>query len=156
MAALYGSAFAVDSLSRQVIGGNISGFLKKDKSPYQVNETLVVSEGRALVIEAGVEIFFNEGTGLDVRGGNLAIMGEHSNPVLLSPAKEGSTWNGISITGLKRSEVQGVLLKDADFEVRETAVLNPNAPLSKVYELLEDDREEVREAAKSRIESDKR
>ena len=115
MAALYGSAFAVDSLSRQVIGGNISGFLKKDKSPYQVNETLVVSEGRALVIEAGVEIFFNEGTGLDVRGGNLAIMGEHSNPVLLSSAKEGSTWNGISITGLKRSEVQGVLLKDADF-----------------------------------------
>ena len=78
MAALHVSAFAVET--EQVIGGNISGFLKKDKSPYQVKETLVVPEDKALVIEAGVEIFFAEGTGLDVRGGSLAVMGEISNP----------------------------------------------------------------------------
>ena len=113
MAALHVSAFAVET--EQVIGGNISGFLKKDKSPYQVKETLVVPEDKALVIEAGVEIFFAEGTGLDVRGGSLAVMGEISNPVVMASAVEGKSWNGVAVTGAKRSEVQGLQLKDAEF-----------------------------------------
>jgi hypothetical protein len=56
MAALHGGAFAVDTgeASGSVIGGNLSGFLKADHSPYKVNETLVVPEGRVLLIEAGV------------------------------------------------------------------------------------------------------
>ena len=52
MAALHVSAFAVDKGSQQesIIGGEVSGFLKKDKSPYLVQETLVVPEGQALVV----------------------------------------------------------------------------------------------------------
>ncbi|WP_295037144.1 right-handed parallel beta-helix repeat-containing protein [uncultured Fibrobacter sp.] len=115
--ALHGGAFAVDTeeASGNVIGGNLSGFLKADSSPYRVNETLVVPEGRVLLIEAGVELYFAEGTGLDVRGGSLAVMGELGNPVVFAAATEGGSWNGISVTGAKRSEVQGVVVKDAEF-----------------------------------------
>ena len=117
MAALHGGAFAVDTgeASGSVIGGNLSGFLKADHSPYKVNETLVVPEGRVLLIEAGVELLFAEGTGLDVRGGSLAVMGELGNPVVFAPVTEGKSWNGISVTGAKRSEVQGVVVRDAEF-----------------------------------------
>ena len=114
IAALQGTAFAIDT-EGSVLGGNISGFLKADKSPYKVNETLVVPEGRALVIEAGVELFFAEGAGLDVRGGSLAVMGELGHPVVLASMTEGNLWNGVSVTGPKRSEVQGVVVKDAEF-----------------------------------------
>ena len=115
MAALHVSAFAVDKGS--VIGGEINGFLKKDKSPYLVQNTLVVPEGKALVIEAGTEIFFNEGTGIDVRGGSLAVVGEHHNPVVMTSAEGGKFWNGVSITGAKRSEMQGTNIENATFGI---------------------------------------
>lgn len=51
-------------------------------------------------------------------------------------------------------ETLEVLLQDTDFEVRETAILNPNSPLSKIHELLNDDHEAVRNAAKLRLQSD--
>lgn len=51
-------------------------------------------------------------------------------------------------------ETLEVLLQDRDFEVRETAILNPNSPLSKIHELLNDDHEVVRNAAKLRLQSD--
>ena len=119
MAALHVSAFAVDkgSLQGSVIGGEINGFLKKDKSPYLVQETLVVPEGKALVVEAGTEIFFNEGTGIDVRGGSLAVMGEHHNPVVMTSAEGGKYWNGVAITGAKRSEMQGTNIENATFGI---------------------------------------
>ncbi|MDE6092478.1 MAG: HEAT repeat domain-containing protein [Ruminococcus sp.] len=47
-----------------------------------------------------------------------------------------------------------VLLQDTDFEVRETAILNPNSSLSKIHELLNDDYEVVRNAAKLRLQLD--
>ena len=50
-------------------------------------------------------------------------------------------------------ETLKVLLQDMDFEVRETAVLNPNSPLSKINELLNDDHEVVRNAAKQRLQT---
>ncbi|MCQ2105335.1 MAG: right-handed parallel beta-helix repeat-containing protein [Fibrobacter sp.] len=106
------SAFAVDTESR--LGGVVSGFIKKDKSPYMVTETIVVPEDKALVVEAGVEFRFAAETGIDVRGGSLAIVGEANNPVTLTAA-DGSLWNGISITGVKRTEVQGVHLSNAEF-----------------------------------------
>jgi len=119
MAALHVSAFAVDKGSQpgSIIGGEISGFLKKDRSPYLVQETLVVPEGKALVVEAGTEIFFNEGTGIDVRGGSLAVMGEHYNQVVMTSAEGDKPWNGIAVTGAKRSEMQGVSIENATFGV---------------------------------------
>ena len=63
MAALHVSAFAVDegALKKSIIGGTLTGFLKKDNSPYLVNETIVVPEGKALVVEAGTALYFAEG-----------------------------------------------------------------------------------------------
>ena len=117
MAALQVSAFAVDRdpMQGSIIGGEISGFLKKDNSPYLVKETLVVPEGKALVIEAGTEIYFNENTGVDVRGGSIAVMGERNNLVVMGSAEGDKPWNGISITGTKRSEIQGTQVENAVF-----------------------------------------
>ena len=99
MAALQVSAFAVDGdpMQGSIIGGEISGFLKKDNSPYLVKETLVVPEGKALVIEAGTEIYFNENTGVDVRGGSIAVMGERNNLVVMGSAEGDKPWNGIFV-----------------------------------------------------------
>lgn len=119
MAALHVSAFAVDEgeLKKSVIGGTITGFLKKENSPYLVKETIVVPEGKALVVESGTALYFSEGTGLDVRGGSLAIMGENGNPVTMASAEEGKPWNGISVTGVKRSEIQSAHIENAVFGI---------------------------------------
>ena len=109
--ALSVSAFAVDNGPE--LGGAVSGFLKKNNSPFYVTETIVVPEGKALVVEAGVEIRFGQGTGLDVRGGSMVVMGESGAPVKFCAASE--SWNGVSITGVKRSEVQGLILSDAEY-----------------------------------------
>lgn len=109
--ALHVSAFAVDNGSE--LAGAVSGFLKKSNSPFHVAETIVVPDGKALVVEAGVEVRFEEGAGLDVRGGSMVIMGEASNPVTFTGAS--GFWNGISITGVKRSEVQGLQLSNAEY-----------------------------------------
>ncbi|MCQ2124234.1 MAG: hypothetical protein MJZ25_08650 [Fibrobacter sp.] len=109
--ALHVSAFAVENGSE--LSGAVSGFLKKSNSPFLVKETIVVPDGKALIVEAGVEVRFNEGAGLDVRGGSLAVMGESSNPVTFTSAA--GTWNGVTITGIKRSEVQGLQLTNSEY-----------------------------------------
>ena len=119
MVALHASAFAVEggTLEKSVIGGTLTGFLKKDNSPYLVNETIVVPEGKALVVEAGTALYFSEGTGLDVRGGSVAIMGEKGNTVTMTSAEDGKLWNGITVTGVKRSEIQGTHIENAMFGI---------------------------------------
>ncbi|MBO6077113.1 MAG: hypothetical protein J6P15_08335 [Fibrobacter sp.] len=119
MVALHVSAFAVEggALEKSTIGGTLTGFLKKENSPYLVNETIVVPEGKALVVEAGTALYFKEGTGLDVRGGSLAIMGEKGNAVTMTSADDGKLWNGISVTGAKRSEIQGTSIENAVFGI---------------------------------------
>lgn len=135
MAALHVSAFAVDREFPQesVIGGPVAGFLKKDHSPYRVKETLVIPDGKALIVEAGVEFYFDEGAGVDVRGGSLAIMGEANNPVIMTSLEKNKYWNGVSVTGLKRAEVQGIHVENATFgfavesgalEIRDAIVSN--------------------------------
>jgi len=110
-AALHVSAFAVDS----ELGGVFSGFVKKENSPYLVKETLVVPEGQSMLVESGVELRFAEGTGIDVRGGSLAVVGESNSPVKFTSAKEDGFWNGISITGSRRSEIQYLQLENAEY-----------------------------------------
>lgn len=111
--ALQVSAFAVDN--GNVKGGVISGFLKKSESPYLVKETLVVPRGKALVIEPGVVVEFNEGTGLDVRGGSLAVMGQTNAPVVFKA--KNSYWNGISVTGEKKTEIQDLQIVNAEYGI---------------------------------------
>ena len=63
-------------------GGPVSGFLTVENSPYTVNETIEVPEGKALVIEAGVTLKFKSGVGLDVCGGSFMVMGTEDRPVV--------------------------------------------------------------------------
>lgn len=112
------------------IGGEMSGFLKVANSPYLVEETIVVTDGRALLIEAGVVLEFKEGTGIDVRGGSFAIVGEPDNKVVLKPAPGGNLWNGISITGNHRSVFQNVEIRNAEVGV---SIENGLADFATVY-----------------------
>ncbi|PWJ71837.1 MULTISPECIES: right-handed parallel beta-helix repeat-containing protein [unclassified Fibrobacter] len=123
--ALHVSAFAVDN--ENVKGGVISGFLKKSESPYLVKETLVVPKGKALVVEPGVVVEFNDGTGLDVRGGSLAIMGQTNSPVVFKA--KGTFWNGISVTGEKKTEIQDLQILNAEYGI---AVENGSLDLKSV------------------------
>lgn len=113
IAALHVGAFAVEE--RHELKGKVTGFLKKDGSPYLVTETIVVPKGAALLIEAGVELKFLPGTGIDVRGGSFAVSGERNEPVTFTSAEEGMFWNGISITGANSSEAQFLNVKNARY-----------------------------------------
>lgn len=110
MAALHVSAFAVDMDAGQE--KVMTGFIKKSGSPYQITETVVVPKGKAMVVEAGSVFEFYEGAGLDVRG-VLAVIGEARDPVVFKA--KNSVWNGVSITGEKKSEVQGLRVENAQF-----------------------------------------
>lgn len=101
-AALHVSAFAVET----ELGGVFSGFIKKEGSPYLVKETLIVPDGKSVLVEPGVVVKFAEGAGLDIRGGSLAVVGDLNKPVIFTSEDESGTWNGISITGVKKSEAQ--------------------------------------------------
>lgn len=101
-------------VSTSQIGGEISGFLSQTNSPYQVERTLIVPEGKALVVEAGVVLNFASEAGLDVQGGSLAVVGENGSPVVFQAADKGSHWNGISITGQRPASFQYTEIRDAE------------------------------------------
>lgn len=70
-------------------------------SPYIVSETVVIFDHVELVIEPGVEVKFNLGANMELRG-KLTAIGTASNPILftsnlLSPARH--NWNGIKVIG---------------------------------------------------------
>lgn len=104
-------------VARTMLAGEVSGFLKAENSPYLITETIVVPEGKALVVEAGVVMEFNSGTGLDVQGGSLAIVGELQKPVSMQAAPGFASWNGISITGPHSASLQNVDISNAEIGV---------------------------------------
>ena len=95
------------------IQGEISGFLTADKSPYLVEATLTVPQGKALILDAGVTLLFTPGSGLDVAGGSFAIAGQEGNPVILKSATD-ARWNGISITGEMSADLQDFQIENAE------------------------------------------
>lgn len=119
--ALVSTVFAKET----AIGGEQSGFLTVENSPYIVTETIVVNEGKALAIAEGVRLLFKPGTGIDVRGGSFAIEGDASAIVELSNASEGSTWNGITITGNETVDIN-----NAKIAYAETAVAVENGSVT--------------------------
>lgn len=129
-AALHVSAFAVET----ELGGVFSGFIKKEGSPYLVKETLIVPDGKSVLVEPGVVVKFAEGAGLDIRGGSMAVVGDLNKPVIFTSEDESGTWNGISITGVKKSEAQYLQVVNAEFgfavesgvlELRDVTIDNP-------------------------------
>lgn len=114
-AALYASG--EESAKPQTpIQGEISGFLTAEKSPYLVESTLIIPEGKALIIDAGVSLLFTKGSGIDVAGGSFAVAGQEDKPVVLKAAGD-SRWNGISITGKMSADFQDVKIENAEIGI---------------------------------------
>lgn len=79
------------------IGGNISGVLTLDDSPYKVTQDIIVDSGKALTINGGVEIYFTENTGIIVHG-ELLIAGDYNNyQIKLEAYDTTKSWKGIQI-----------------------------------------------------------
>lgn len=95
------------------IQGEISGFLTAEKSPYLVESTLIVPQGKALILDAGVTLLFNPGAGLDIAGGSFAIAGQEDNPVIMKSV-DNTRWNGISITGEMSADIQDLKIENAE------------------------------------------
>lgn len=121
------------------IGGNIEGFLTASKSPYKVTAPLIVAENKALVIDAGVELYFAAGTGLDIRGGAFAAIGNGSQPVKMFAADSLQHWEGIKITGDIRGvfnhvSIQGaktaIALENASTEIQHVDVVKSDVGVS--------------------------
>lgn len=118
--------FDSNDITTQQLSGAVSGFLKAENSPYVVKETIVVPEGNALVIDQGVTLYFEFGTGIDVCGGALSVTGEDGNPVSFEPAQDGGKWNGISITGNNSADINNAKINGAEIAV---AVENGSADI---------------------------
>jgi len=78
-----------------ILGGELSGTLFKSKSPYYVTNSISISNGKILTIEAGTIIFFKANTGFYISGGIRAI-GNKDQPILFEGVSE--VWDGIHST----------------------------------------------------------
>ena len=120
-----------DSLTKGTpLSGSVHGFLKAENSPYLVTQSLTVEQDAALAIEPGVELFFEPGTGIHVKG-QLVVAGTRSDKVLFhsasNPAKPGD-WLGIYISGEEESEIRNADIADAVNGIAiENATLNIQA-----------------------------
>ena len=76
------------------IQGSISGTLTSEDSPYYVKDHIIVDSSSALFIEPGVELYFETGKTLIVKG-ELKAIGERFARIYFLPYR--STWEGIKI-----------------------------------------------------------
>lgn len=94
------------------IKGEISGFLKADKSPYLVTEDLIVEYNNVLVIEPGTTIMFKPNTGIIAKG-QFVASGTKSKPVTFTSASmepKPGDWKGIFITGDEPAEISNAVI----------------------------------------------
>ncbi|HSL89185.1 MAG TPA: hypothetical protein VK870_07780 [Ignavibacteriaceae bacterium] len=76
------------------IEGSISGTLTSEDSPYYVKDHIIVDSSSALYIEPGVELYFETGKTLIVKG-ELKAIGERFARIYFLPYR--FTWEGIKI-----------------------------------------------------------
>lgn len=76
------------------ISGSILGTLIKRNSPYLVKNNLIVDSASSLTIEPGVELYFDEGSYLQVNG-ELKAIGNMFYFIYFLPYRE--NWSGIKI-----------------------------------------------------------
>uniref|UniRef100_A0A915L411 EGF-like domain-containing protein n=1 Tax=Romanomermis culicivorax TaxID=13658 RepID=A0A915L411_ROMCU len=69
-------------------------------SPYEVNSLVIVPENVDLVIEQGVTLYFEPGTGFLVRG-HLIADGTFNRVIKMLPKDANSTWNGLVVETTK-------------------------------------------------------
>lgn len=133
------AAETVQSVKSQEISGEVSGFLTAANSPYIVKETIVVPQGKALVVEQGVTLYFEPATGIDIRGGAFSVAGDDGEPVVFQAIQDRGSWNGISITGEQKATIEyaeisgadvGIAIENATVSVANTSIRNSAIALS--------------------------
>ncbi|MNK31089.1 hypothetical protein D3C87_495120 [compost metagenome] len=88
------------------IGGGIYSdkILKQSESPYIVSSNLVIFPEITLTVEPGVEIRFNDGISLEIRG-NLFALGSAENRIKFTGAtKTIGSWAGLNFQGVNNSK----------------------------------------------------
>lgn len=100
------------NLGFTVIQGHLSGTLTYDKSPYKVINDLIVDSSQTLNIAAGVQIYFENESGIKIYGG-INVNGTSLQPVWFS-TKTG-TWKGIQfINSTVQSQMICFIMENAD------------------------------------------
>ncbi len=80
----------------QIAGGSVSGTWTQDKSPYFVNDAILVAENAELVIEPGVKVFFMGPFGLTVgKKAKLTAKGSASHPIEFTAWNREAGWGGL-------------------------------------------------------------
>lgn len=79
-----------------VINGKLSGELTVSKSPYLVTQSITVDSNSTLLINAGVQLYFEGNTQLVVNG-ELVVEGSDFHPVVFKSNDITKKWNGIKI-----------------------------------------------------------
>ncbi|MCC8115282.1 MAG: hypothetical protein LIP03_15080 [Bacteroidales bacterium] len=69
--------------------------------PYQIKDSLIVSEGATLTIEAGAKLLFHDASYMRVNG-TLVCMGQPGNPVRLTGDRTGEVIPGVSYDLMSR------------------------------------------------------
>ncbi|MCX8106847.1 MAG: right-handed parallel beta-helix repeat-containing protein [Ignavibacterium album] len=84
------------------IGGRISGKLLRADSPYLVKEDLIIESSDTLIIEPNVEVYFDDGKKLVVKG-TLLAKGTRYRPILFTAYN--NNWEGIKFLYSNRNSV---------------------------------------------------
>jgi hypothetical protein len=77
-------------------GGELTGTLTKAGSPYTITADLTVPKGKSVVIEPGVEMYFNQHIGMDVYG-QITAEGTASDSIIFTASDTALGWYGIRI-----------------------------------------------------------
>lgn len=98
---LVGLSLSSFALAQTIVSGNVQGVWTAAQSPYRVAATARVAAGASLVIEPGVLVRFDDGTGLEVEG--ALSVGGATGPLVVFTTSRGvpapSAWTGLLIRG---------------------------------------------------------
>ena len=126
------SAQSCTSIVTGDITGNVTWSLAG--SPYCIQTgTVFINNGAALVIEPGVQVIADDGTGLEVDDGQLIATGTAAAPIHFYPANATPTrgiWRGIQVNNTTVSTISHTIIDYAYAAVRVDTVNQPVHVLS--------------------------
>lgn len=86
------------------IDGSINSSVSLPKlgsdSVYLISQSLVVSDGGSLCIEAGAKLYFGQSAYLRVDSGSLIVAGEENDSVYLLPYEISHDWHGVQLKNI--------------------------------------------------------
>lgn len=127
---LFPTAILLNTLALLVLCGNLyardvcriaEGTWTEADNPYNATCSLLVPEGKTLIIEEGVKLFLKKDSGIKVKG-NLYIKGSESKKVIFTvKGKSNEQWNGIEVDGDKSTlEIKNCIVDHSSFGIKET------------------------------------